>query len=149
MSISEEVDQEWRMASIYKLNEYLTMQMSGARVCVKAVMEAVTLIEQPDSNFVKLHSFLVQCVEVMRRFCQICLQYENNFYVPVGKSTRELLDMYLKEVWLFLEKISSSYYKLVNRRKVYILIRILCKMRLKFKSYLVCVDYWKCNELLQ
>ena len=146
MSISEEVDQEWRMASIYKLNEYLTMQMSGARLCVEAVMEAVKSIEQPDTNFGKLHSFLVQCDEVMRRFCKICLDYEQDCYFPVGKSKRVLVDMYLKEIWFFLQQISNSYYKMVNRRKVYILLRILCKMRLKFEDYLVSVNYWKCND---
>ena len=148
MSVHEEVDLEWRNPSIYQLNEYLTLQLKGARTCLQSVLEAVE-IEQPLANFDKLNNFLIQSYEVLKRYCRVCLQSEHLFILPMGASGKCIVIEYVQEDLFLLQTICSNFHKLVNRRFVYLLLRILCKIRMKLESYLVAVDYWGCNSLPQ
>lgn len=142
MAIHSDVDREWRRCSFYKLKDYLSLQLKGFRECLNATCEAIH-IEQTENDMVLLKNFVRQCFYVFDKYARVCIKFESNFKHPEKESSHTEVELYLKAIQKIFVKVCTYLNGYVDRRKIYILIRILCKSRLTMEKYLVHLNFWE------
>lgn len=142
VDIHPEVDLEWRSCSLLQLKKYLVIQKKGFRTCLNATLAAVHF-EQTDRDLTLMSKFIKQCYQVFDRYARVCLKVKSGLLIPLSVSLKSEIVLYLTEIDKLFTEISKNSAKLVQKHKMYILIRIMCKSRLTLEKYLVHLNYWE------
>lgn len=100
-------------------------------------------MDQTQRDLIILRNFSLKCYAVFKKYAKVCVQFDSGFEPPVNGSVLLETELYLQEIQKIFSKICKNFYQLVNRRKIYILIRILCKSRLTLEKYLIHLNYWE------
>lgn len=140
--IHPDVDYEWKTCSRYQLNSYLNLQLKGFNICLAATDDALKL-NQNERDLQLLIKFLVQCYNVVKKYARVCISFHHSFILPTESSLIQQVHKFVAEIESLIRKICSEVQLFIDRRKVYILIRVLCKSKLTLEKYLVHIDYWR------